>query len=135
MSEHDSQSGWKRFWERGGVWKALILAAVYYAVYQLFSLLVKAIFGESGGVRGEAGSAMDVFIGTALPIILGSLALLVFAASVGWLKELFARQTIRGRGWMWIGVAFVLVINVSSLLGLDYGKAGLPVVALSLIHI
>jgi membrane protease YdiL (CAAX protease family) len=129
MSEHDSQSGWKRFWERGGVWKALILAAVYYAVYQLFSLLVKAIFGESGGVRGEAGSAMDVFIGTALPIILGSLALLIFAASLGWLKELFARQTIRGRGWMWIGVAFVLVINVSSLLGLDYGKAGLPVVA------
>lgn len=123
------QSTWKRFWERGGGWKALLLAAVYYGLYQLCSLLVGAVFGESGGLRGEAGCAMDVFIDTALPIILGSVLLVLFAASLGWLRELFAPQTVRGRGWMWVGIGVVLAINVSALLGLDYSSAGLPLVA------
>ena len=33
-----SESAWKRFWERGGVWRALLLAAVYYGLYQLMGL-------------------------------------------------------------------------------------------------
>lgn len=123
------QSRWKRFWERGGWWRALLLAAVYYGLYQLCSLLVGAVFGESGGVRGETGGAMDVFIGTALPIILGAVLLVLFAASLGWLRELFAPQPVRGRGWMWVGIGVVLAINVSALLGIDYSSAGLPLVA------
>lgn len=126
--EH-AQSGWKAFWDRGGWWKALILAAVYYGVYQLLSLLVGAIFGTSGGIRGEAGSPMDVLIGTGLPILLGCIVLVIFALSIGWLKELFGPQPIRGRRWMWVAVIVVLAINVSALASIDYSDAGGVLVA------
>lgn len=120
---------WRRFWERGDWWRALLLAAVYYGVYQLLSLLVGAIFGTEGGVRGAKGSAMDVFIGTALPVLLGAVLLLVFALSLGWLRELFGPQPVRGRGWMWVGIAVVLAINVSALLSLDFNDAGAALIA------
>jgi membrane protease YdiL (CAAX protease family) len=123
------RSSWRRFWERGDWWRAVLLAAVYYGVYQLLSLLVGAIFGLEGGIRGESGSAMDVFIGTGLPILLGALVLLAFAASLGWLRELFGPQPLRGRRWMWIGIAVVLVINVSALASVDYSSAGAALVA------
>jgi hypothetical protein len=123
-----SPTKWKQFWERGGWWKALILAAVYYGVYQLIGVGVLAIFPKSSDVRGPDGSATEIFFDTALPILLTSIVLLAFAASLGWLRELFAAQTIRGRRWMWIGVALVLALNISSLLGIDYDRAGLPLV-------
>ncbi|WP_291052879.1 CPBP family intramembrane metalloprotease [Herbiconiux sp.] len=128
MTDHSSTSGWKRFWERGGWWKALILAAVYYGVYQLVGLLVDAVIPDDTAVRGAEGSATDVFFDVALPIVLTSILLVLFALSIGWLRELFAPQTVRGRGWMWVGIAVVLAINVSSLLSLDYAKAGAAVV-------
>lgn len=124
--EHLGQNPWRRFWERGGWWRALLLAAVYYGVYLLFGLLVGAVFPDGGAVRGEAGSPLDVVIATGLPVLLGCIALLVFAASLGWLRELFGPQPVRGRGWMWVAVAVVLAINVSALLSTDYGKSGLP---------
>ena len=132
MSENEAQTGWRGFWNRGGWWKAVIVAAVYYGVYQLLSLLVGAVFGDKPGVglRGEAGSAMDIFVGTALPILLGCIVLVLFAWSLGWLRLLFAPQAIRGRKWMWIAVAVVLAINISALASIDYPKAG-PALVLS----
>ncbi|GLK18694.1 hypothetical protein GCM10017602_31760 [Herbiconiux flava] len=122
-------SGWRRFWDRGDWWRAVLLAAVYYGVYQVLSIAVGAVFGGRGGIRGEAGSAMDVFIGTGLPIILGAVVLLAFAASLGWLGELFGPQPVRGRRWMWVGIAVVLVINVSALGSVDFASAGAALVA------
>lgn len=118
------QSAWKRFWERGDWWRAVLLAVVYYGVYQLLSLAVDAVFPVGGTVRGAQDGAMDVLIGTGLPIFLGALVLLVFAASLGWLRELFGPQPVRGRGWMWVGIAVVLAINVSALLSVDAESAG-----------
>jgi membrane protease YdiL (CAAX protease family) len=120
----EPRSAWRRFWEGGDWWRALVLVVVYYGVYQLLSLLVGAVFGKGGGVAGAKGSAADVLIHTALPIVLGALVLLAFAASVGWLRELFGPQSVRGRGWMWVGIAVVLVINVGALLSLDAEAAG-----------
>lgn len=128
MFDRSSLAGWSRFWERGGWWKALLFVAVYYGVYQLMSLVVIGVFGAKGGVRGADGSAPQIFIDIALPIILISILLVLFALSIGWLRELFARQTVRGRGWMWVGIAVILAINLSSLLSIDYAKAGAPVV-------
>ncbi|MGK9148514.1 CPBP family intramembrane metalloprotease [Plantibacter flavus] len=119
-----SASAWRRFWERGDWWRAVLLAAVYYGVYQLLSLAVKAVFPAGGVARGVKDGALDVFIGTGLPILLGAIVLLAFAASLGWVRELFGPQPVRGRGWMWVGVAVVLVINVSALLSVDAGAAG-----------
>ena len=124
MHDHESTSPWKRFWERGGWWKAVILVVVYYGLYQLagfVSLLLKDI-------AGEPGSALGVFIYTGVPILIGSLLLVALAWSVGWLRGLFGRQAVRGRGWMWIAVAVVLVTNVLRFIGLDYGTAGIPLV-------
>ena len=104
--------------------RALLLAAVYYGLYQLMGLLVGAVFGASGDVRGEPGSAVDVLIGTAMPIVLASMLLLAFALSLGWLKELFGRQPVPRRGWMWLAVGVVLLINVSAFLSIDYAEAG-----------
>lgn len=119
-----AQSPWERFWERGDWWRAVLLAVVYYGVYQLLSLAVDAVFPEGGSVRGAQDSAVDVLVGIGLPILLGALVLLAFAASLGWLRELFGPQPVRGRGWMWVGVAVVLAINVSALLSVDAQSAG-----------
>lgn len=127
MAEQSS-SGWKRFWEHGGFWRALLLAALYLGVYELIAFLISRVIPEGGALRGEKGSAGEVFFGTALPIVITSILLIAFAASVGWLRELFARQALRGRGWMWIALVVVLLINVTALLTIDYSKAGLPLV-------
>lgn len=120
-----SMNPWKRFWERGGFWRALLLAAVYYGLYQLLSLLVGWMFGDAGSpARGEAGGARDVLIATALPIALAVILLMLFAWSLGWFKALFGHQPLRGRGWMWVAIAVVLSINISALLSIDYDKAG-----------
>ncbi len=121
-------SGWKGFWDRGGFWRALLLAALYLGVYELIGFLLGLMLPEGGAIRGEKGSAADVFFATALPIIVTSVLLILFAASVGWLRELFARQTLPGRGWMWIALVVVLAINVAALFSIDYAKAGLVLV-------
>ncbi|OAN41388.1 CPBP family intramembrane glutamic endopeptidase [Microbacterium sp. H83] len=121
----DRVSGWRWFWERGGWWRALVLAAAYYALYELLGWVVDATIGASVPRDGGAG---DLLVHTGLPILLGVLSLLAFAASVGWLRELFGRQTLRSRRWMWIAVVVVLAINVSSVLSVDYGAAGFPLV-------
>lgn len=43
MPEHGAPTAWKRFWERGGWWKGVLLAAVYYGLYLLDGLGISAI--------------------------------------------------------------------------------------------
>lgn len=124
----EQASAWTRFWNRGGLWRALLLAALYLGIYLLIGFVIGRIVPEGGDVRGAAGSAADVFFATALPIILTSVLLLAFAASVGWLRTLFARQSLAGRGWMWTALVVVLAINVSALLNIDYADAGVALV-------
>ncbi|ROS30072.1 CAAX prenyl protease-like protein [Rathayibacter sp. PhB127] len=130
MDDQRTASAWRRFWERGGGWRALLLAAVYYGLYELIGYLLGFVVGDTGSpLRGEEGSATDVFFSIGLPILLACVLLVLFALSLGWLRELFAPQRIRGRGWMWTGVAVVLAINVSALLDLDYAGAGGALIA------
>ena len=119
-----SSSRWKTFWERGGWWKAVLLVVVYYVLYQLGGLLFVPL---KEGL--EPGSAGTVIVDFALPIAFGGVLLIVFALSLGWLRELFAPQPISGRGWMWIAVAVVLAFNVLRFASLDYAGAGFDVVA------
>ena len=115
-------NGWRRFWERGGWWRALLLVVAYYALYQLGSFAFLPL------VTSTDDPAALTWFGTALPIALGGMLLVLFAWSVGWLRELFGPQPIRGRGWMWIAVAVVLVFNVLRFATIDYGAAGAGVV-------
>ena len=115
-------NGWRRFWERGGWWRALLLVVAYYALYQLGSFAFLPL------VTSTDDPATLIWFGTALPIALGGVLLVLFAWSVGWLRELFGPQPIRGRGWMWIAVAVVLVFNVLRFATIDYGATGAGVV-------
>jgi uncharacterized protein len=118
-------TSWTRFWDRGAIWKAIIVAAAYYGLYELMGVIVLAIFGDEGSpMRGDAGGPADVLIATMLPIVLGSIILLIFIASVGWWRDIFGRQTIPGRRWMWAAIPVVLVINASALASIDYVNAG-----------
>lgn len=122
MTEQEVASQWRRFWERGGWWRSLLLVVAYYLLYQAGSLLFAPLLAEVDD------PAMVVFVGTALPIALGGLILVAFGWSTGWLRELFGPQPIRGRAWMWIAVAVVLLFNVLRFATVDYGEAGAGVV-------
>ncbi|WP_245958547.1 CPBP family intramembrane glutamic endopeptidase [Microbacterium bovistercoris] len=115
-----TENGWRRFWNKGAWWKALILVLVYVAIYQLMpALWVGAT--ESATADGMFSSAASVLFGLGLPVIVGSLLLLAFAWSVGWLpKPLFTRQPVPGRWWMWIAVVLVALPILLRLFGIDY---------------
>lgn len=122
MAGHEITSPWRRFWERGGWWRSLLAVVAYYALYQGGSFLFAPLLA---GVEDEG---LAIFVSTALPIALGGVILVVFGLSLGWLRELFGPQPIRGRGWMWIAVAVVLVFNLLRFATVDYAEAGAGVV-------
>lgn len=124
MPELASSSPWKRFWERGGWWKGVLLAAVYYVLYQVGGLVFLPILEQT-----DPNSAAFVFIGTGLPVLLGCVLLLLFGWSVGWLREVFGPQPIRGSWWMWIAVGAVLLFNILRFATIDYADAGFELVA------
>ena len=125
MDGKAGRTGWARFWDRGRWWKALILTIGYLALYEPASLLMAPFVP----FIGDAGSASYVLVLYVVPILIGALLLIGFGASVGWLRSLFARQRIQGRGWMWIAIAVVLLFNVLRFASIDYSAAGFDWVA------
>lgn len=124
MAQSSTTSGWSQFWNRGGWWKAVIAAAVYLVLYEGVGLLLDTVIPAP-----EPGSAHEVLLRVGLPIAIGGVILVVFALSIGWLRELFARQPIRGRWWMWIAVGVVLIFNLLRFASIDYSAAGFALVA------
>ncbi|MFE4949213.1 type II CAAX prenyl endopeptidase Rce1 family protein [Leifsonia sp. NPDC056665] len=122
MSEHETSSPWRRFWEKGGWWRSLLVVVAYFVIYQGVPLLFAPLFPTA------PGPAAAIWLFTIIPITFGGLVLVAFAWSLGWLRELFGPQPIRGRGWMWIAVAVVLLFNVLRFAAVDYAKAGAGVV-------
>ena len=124
-SNRKSPSAWRRFWERGGWWRAIVLVVGYFVLYNGLSLLLTPVAAQIDDPQSPAG----ILVFTAVPIFVGCLLLVAFGVSVGWLPQVFGPQPIRGRGWMWIAIAVVLLFNVLRLLSIDYGAAGAEVVA------
>ncbi|WP_251857260.1 CPBP family intramembrane glutamic endopeptidase [Herbiconiux sp. L3-i23] len=54
--------------------------------------------------------------------------LLLFARSVGWTREVFGPQPVRGRAWMWIAVALVLIPVVMRLVATNWSAYSVAVV-------
>lgn len=130
MTDLITASPWKRFWDRWAWWKAIVLAVAYIALYEGASLLLGVAVG---GDIGTPNSPKYLLLGFLIPIAIGGLVLLAFAASAGWLKDLFGPQPIRGGRWMWIAVVAVLLFNLLRFASVDYAKAGFTVVALWLV--
>ncbi|MFD4961032.1 CPBP family intramembrane glutamic endopeptidase [Microbacterium sp. NPDC058389] len=122
MTETVTASPWRRFWSKGGWWRSLLLVVAYYVLYQAGSLLFLPL------AESTDDPAAQVWFTTALPIALGGVILVLFGWSVGWLRELFGPQPIRGSWWMWIAVGVVVLFNVLHFATVDYGKAGAGVV-------
>lgn len=122
MPDHGVLARWRRFWEKGGWWRSLLVVVTYFAIYQGVPLLFAPLLPATS----DPVAALWLF--TVIPIAFGALVLLVFAGSLGWLRDLFGPQSIRGRGWMWIAVAVVLLANVLHFATVDYGKAGVGIV-------
>lgn len=121
-SAPESVSPWRRFWEKGGWWRSLLVVIAYFAIYQGVPLLFAPLFPTA------QDPAATIWLFTVIPIAFGGLVLVAFAWSLGWLAELFGPQPIRGRGWMWVAVAVVLTFNIVHFATIDYAKAGAGVV-------
>ena len=116
------QNAWRRFWNRGGWWKALVAAVVYLALYLGAGALIGRFAGDLIDRDDLAATPESVFFALALPPLVGGVILLLFAWSLGWLRPLFSRRPQHARGWMWIAPALVAAAIVLRLAGTDYGS-------------
>lgn len=127
----DADSAWLRFWNRGGWWKALLLAVVYMALYLGASALIGLVFAGRYDLRDQFGDAETVFFTLLLPIAVGAAILVAFAASLRWLPELFGRQPISGSGWMWIAPVIVFAAAALRAVGTAWSEYAVSVVLLT----
>jgi hypothetical protein len=112
-------NGWKAFWDRGGFWRAILLAVSYLAIY----LSTGFVIGHLVDVDTDNlfSSAQNVFWGVAAAIIVGIVVLLLFGKSIRWLSELFGKQPELSRHWwMWIPPIVLLACNILRFAGTDY---------------
>ena len=132
MIDRAGESSWTAFWNKGGWWRALMLVAVYLALYLGAGRVSGLIFG--GWISGGTfDSPLNVFANLTFALLVGSVLLVIFLASVGWFREIFGPQPISGSRWMWIAPVLVVIFIVLRLLGLDYGRYGAAVVTVSLL--
>lgn len=115
-------SAWRAFWERGGIGRAVLLAVGYIVLFLAAARLLGTLFPGVIDPDDPLASPTGVLIGIGGPILLGGLLLMAFGWSVGWLRELFARQPIGGSWWMWIPPAVVVAINVARAVSVDYAS-------------
>ncbi|GAA1859597.1 type II CAAX prenyl endopeptidase Rce1 family protein [Microbacterium koreense] len=132
MTTNDFWQNREGFWNRGGFWKAILVAGVYLALFLGASWILGTAFRGSLDRSSPFASVADVLVLLLAPEVIGSVIILVFLASIGWLGPLFRRQPVEGRGWMWIAVAIVALPVVLRLIGLDYGAYAAGVVPLTL---
>jgi hypothetical protein len=121
VSQSASQNRWQAFWNRGGWWKAVLAAVVYIALYMAAGFVTSTVFAGMIDAENLFGNGASVFFGVALPILIGAILLLLFIWSLGWMREIFGPQPIKGSGWMWIAVVLVLIPIVLHVAATDWG--------------
>ena len=108
------------FWNRPATWKAFLIVAVYLVYYVAVSQLIGILFGDEIDDENVLANATSMFFALVLPIGLGAIGLLVFAARVGWLRDIFGPQPIRGSRWMWIAPVLIVAAIVGHVGGTDW---------------
>lgn len=122
-------NAWKTFWDRGGWWKALVFVVVYLALYQLLPVLATPVTADMVDRENTFATPGSVFASLLLPVVIGSILLIVFALTVRWLPvPLFGRQPVAGRWWMWFAPVLVLIPIVLRLFGTDYSQYTVAVI-------
>ncbi len=126
--EHQGESAWRSFWNRGGWWRALLAAAVYLALFIGLSYAVTSLFAAFIDTKDFFGSPSTIFFSLALPILIMGLLTFAFIASLGWQREIFGRQPLAGAPWMWIAVALVVIPIVLRLVATKWSGYSVAVV-------
>jgi len=127
IEQASPRSGWQRFWDRGGWWRAFLFAVLYIAVY----LGVGWVVGRAGSLQpgdDPLASTRSVFFGLLLPILVMGLLLVVFLSTVRWRREVFGPQPVAGRTWMWVAVVLVLVPIGLHLAATDWSSYGVTMI-------
>ncbi|MFO6451377.1 MULTISPECIES: CPBP family intramembrane glutamic endopeptidase [unclassified Aeromicrobium] len=109
------------FWSRPTIGKAVLLVLGYLAFYLAVGQLIGRLFGGGVDEDDPLGTAGGILL-VAAPIAIGGVALALFAARQGWLAEIFGRQPVEGRRWMWIAPVLVLGAIVAHLAGVDWSR-------------
>jgi membrane protease YdiL (CAAX protease family) len=121
-SQHRAEANrWQEFWGKGGFWRALLVMVIYAVPYLGTGRLVGILFSDAIDPDDTLASPTSVFLAYVLPLAVGTVVLLVFAATLGWNRRLFSRQAIGGSWWMWILPAVVLAANALRYATVDYG--------------
>ncbi|TFV94858.1 CPBP family intramembrane glutamic endopeptidase [Leifsonia flava] len=121
--------GWRGFWNRGGLLKALLIAIVYVILYNLAGLLLIPVVG--GLISDDyLSDPLSAFIVIGLQPLVGSVVLIIFALSLGWLpRPLFGRQPpLSRKWWFWVAPVLILIPIVFHFFGIDYARYGIAVV-------
>lgn len=94
---------------------------VYLAIYLGAGWVIDTTAGEAIDFDYIFGDGRSVFLAIALPVIIGSVILFAFAASVRWTpRPPFGRQPVAGARWMWLAPALVVITFVLRLFGIDW---------------
>ena len=125
-AEHAAETSWQRFWNKGGWWKSVLVAAVYIAIYLLLGFLINNVSGTKP--ENVLSDPLSVFFGLAVPILVMGALTYLFICSLGWTKEIFGKQPVTGRWWMWIAVVLVLIPNVMHLVATNWSAYGVALV-------
>lgn len=116
-------SRWHLFWNGGGFWKAVLVAVGYLALYQGLSRLLGLAVGDLVDKDNPFADPLSALLTIGAGPIMGSILLVIFARSLGWLpRPLFGRQPVQGSWWMWAAPVLVLVPIVTHALGTDYSR-------------
>ncbi|WP_144713141.1 CPBP family intramembrane glutamic endopeptidase [Curtobacterium pusillum] len=119
---------WQRFWDRGGWWRAVLVVVVYLAVYEGLGWVNAHTLARGTGSRELLATPGPVVIGVALPILVMGLLTWVFVRSLGWGREVFGRQPVPGRRWMWIAVALLIIPIVVRVVATNWSAYSVEVV-------
>lgn len=133
MGKEARISGWKAFWDRGGWWRAVLLAVLYMAIYLGAGQVIGAFARDQVDAEDLFRTPQSVFVGLTLSLLVGSLVLAAFVYSVKWFRPLFAQQPVKGSWWMWAAPFFLVAAIVLRFLGINYSSYQASVVVITLV--
>ena len=128
-----STSGWTTFWDKGGWWRAVLVAVVYLALYLARRPARRHPLRRPGRLRGpvrDAAERRSSACSSRSPSAPSCSSR--SSRRLHWFPALFARQPIGGRWWMWLAPVAVVAAIVLRLLGIDYASYAAGVVAITL---
>ena len=125
------RTGLRGFLDEGGFWRLLLVVVVYLGIYLGIGWVVGQVGGDSVDADLLSGAGA-VFTQLTVGLMGGAIVLVVFASFMGWTKELFDRQPVYRSWWMWLGPITALVPVLLRILGIDWGRHGIDVVAMVL---